>query len=38
MSAARNVSVCTQCYTNSIAPAGSDDIYDCGCSSGYEFL
>lgn len=38
VTAARNSSVCTQCYNNAIAPAGSDNIYDCGCSSGYEFL
>ncbi len=35
--AARNSSVCTPCYNNALAPAGSNDIWDCGCASGFEF-
>jgi len=35
--AARNASVCTPCYNNALAPAGSTSIWDCGCESGFEF-
>ena len=35
--AARNASVCTACYNNAFAPAGSTSIWDCGCGSGFEF-
>jgi hypothetical protein len=34
---ARNASVCTRCYDNSVSPAGSDAMDDCSCSAGYEF-
>ncbi len=34
---ARNASVCTRCYDNSVSPAGSDAMDDCTCSAGYEF-
>jgi len=35
--AARNASVCTPCYNNALAAAGSTSIWDCGCASGFQF-
>jgi len=37
LTAARNASVCTPCYNNALANAGSTSIWDCGCESGFQF-
>jgi hypothetical protein len=29
--------VCTPCYNNALANAGSTSIWDCGCESGFQF-